>query len=107
MQKIMKIYSTQDCNKKISESLGLVKGNTVRARHIGVDIVSTIKGIFGGEIKGYVKALDQSRDIAITKMIAEAESMGADAVVGVRFATSNIVSGASEILVYGTAVKFE
>lgn len=93
--------------REIAETLGLVRGNTIRSRHIGSDIVSSLKGIVGGEIKGYVKAMSDARDEATERMIKEATSMGADAIVGMRFATSSVMAGAAEILAYGTAVKLK
>jgi uncharacterized protein YbjQ (UPF0145 family) len=91
--------------KNIVETLGLVKGNTIRARHVGSDIGAGLKSLVGGEIKGYVKAMNDARDEAEKRMIEEAEKMGADAIVGVRFASATIMSGSAEILAYGTAVK--
>jgi uncharacterized protein YbjQ (UPF0145 family) len=89
---------------KIKQTLGVVKGNTIRARHIGSDIGATLKSLVGGEIRGYVKALESARVEAENRMIAQAEELGADAIVGVRYATSQVMVGAAEILVYGTAV---
>ncbi len=91
--------------KNIVETLGLVKGNTIRARHVGSDIGAGLKSLVGGEIKGYVKAMNDARDEAEKRMIEEAEKMGADAIVGVRFTSATIMSGSAEILAYGTAVK--
>ena len=91
--------------KDISRTLGVVKGNTIRARHLGSDIGAGLKSLFGGEIKGYVKALAAAREEAEKRMLEEAHTLGADAVVGVRYATSQIMDGAAEILVFGTAVK--
>lgn len=91
--------------REIAEILGIVRGNTIRSRHIGSDIVSSLKGIVGGEIKGYVKAMTDARNEATSRMVKEATDMGADAIVGVRFTTSSVMAGAAEILVYGTAVR--
>lgn len=91
--------------REIAEVLGLVKGNTIRARHLGSDIGAGLKSLVGGEIKGYVKAMTESREEALVRMLADAEARGADAVVALRFTTSQIMAGAAEILVYGTAVK--
>ena len=91
--------------REVAEILGVVRGNTIRARHIGSDIAATLKGVVGGEIKGYVKAMSDAREEALERMLKDAGDKGADAVVGVRFATSSIMAGAAEILVYGTAVK--
>lgn len=93
--------------EEIVEVLGVVKGNTIRARHIGSDIVAGLKSIIGGEITGYVKALTSAREEAEERMIDEAEALGADAIVSVRYATSQVMAGAAEILAYGTAVKIK
>jgi len=93
--------------KKITETLGLVKGNVIRAKHIGKDIAAVLRHVVGGEIKEYTEMMDDSRDIAFKRMIKDAEGLDADAIVGVRFTTSMVMAGASEILVYGTAVKLE
>ena len=90
---------------RVTEILGLVKGNTIRARHIGRDIMAVLKGIIGGEIHDYTKMIAESREQALDRMVAEAESLGADAVVGLRFSTSSLMQGAAELLAYGTAVK--
>ncbi|GAB6177612.1 YbjQ family protein [Desulfobaculum senezii] len=90
--------------KTITEHYGLVSGNTIRARHIGVDIIAKFKNIFGGELRGYTKLLQDSRQEAIDRMVAEAEQMGANAIVNVRFATSSITGGAAELYAYGSAV---
>ncbi|QGG46626.1 YbjQ family protein [Heliorestis convoluta] len=91
--------------REIVESLGLVKGNSIRARHIGSDIVSGLRQLVGGEMKEYGKMLQEARSLAMDAMIEEAEKLGADAVVNVRFSTSSIMQGAAEVLVFGTAVK--
>ncbi len=93
--------------KNIKEILGIVKGNTIRARHIGSDIMAGLRQIVGGEIKGYTKMITDSREEAYDRMIGEAKKLKADAVVNVRFVTSEVMQGAAEILVYGTAVKFK
>jgi uncharacterized protein YbjQ (UPF0145 family) len=92
---------------KVVKIVGLVKGNTVRARHIGKDIAALFKNIIGGEIEEYTKLLAESRDQSLDRMVTEAEKMGANAIVGVRFSTSYIMQMAAEILVYGTAVIVE
>ncbi len=91
--------------QEISSSLGIVRGSTVRARNFGRDIFAGLKNIVGGEITEYTKLQAQSREEALTRMIDDAVRLGADAVVNVRFTTSTIMQGASEILAYGTAVK--
>ena len=93
--------------RKVSEALGLVRGNTIRARHIGRDIMAALRNIVGGEISDYTKMMAESREQAIDRMIEEARSLEADAILNIRFATSMIMQSASEILAYGTAVKLE
>lgn len=91
--------------REVSAILGLVKGNTIQTRHIGSDIVAGLKSIVGGEIRGYVKAFTAAREEATARMVAEAEALGADAIVCARYSTSQIMNGGAEILAYGTAVK--
>ena len=93
--------------RKIIRTLGLVRGNTIRARHMGRDILAGLKGIVGGEIQDYTKMLAESREQAVDRMVAEAGGLGANAIICTRFATSMIMSMAAEILVYGTAVVVE
>ncbi len=92
-------------NKQITEALGIARGSTVRARHAGKDFMAGLKNIVGGEIDEYTKLQAQSREQALERMEADAKRLGADAIVNVRFSTSMIMQGASEILAYGTAVK--
>ena len=101
------IYSTTETIpvRQIVESLGVVTGNVVQAKHIGRDIMAGLKSIVGGEIRGYTEMLNEARDIAVDRLVKSAEQKGADAVVGIRFSTSAIMDGSSEILVFGTAVK--
>jgi len=91
--------------KTITETLGLVRGSTIRARHIGRDVMAGLRNIVGGEVKEYTKMLAQAREEALQRMIERAEEMGAHAIVGTRFVTSMVMSGAAEIVAYGTAVK--
>ncbi len=91
--------------KEIERTLGLVRGNTIRAKHIGKDILAGLRSIVGGEIKEYTEALDEARKSALQRMIAEAKELNADAIVCIRFTTSQVMTGAAELLVYGTAVK--
>lgn len=91
--------------REVAEVLGVVKGNTIRARHIGSDIGAGLKSLVGGEIRGYVKAMTDAREEATERMTKEAEALGADAILGVRYATSAVMAGAAEILAFGTAVK--
>ncbi len=96
--------SAQIEGKTIEKTIGLVKGNTIRARHIGKDIMAGLRGIVGGEISEYTKMMAQAREEAISRMVENAEKEGANAVVSMRFTTSMIMQNASEILAYGTAV---
>ena len=93
--------------KEISEILGIARGSTVRARNIGRDIFAGLKNIVGGEIEEYTKLQAQSREQAMQRMLQDAERLGADAVINVRFGTSMVMQGAAEMLAYGTAVKFK
>ena len=103
------ILATTDTipGKTIIKTLGLVKGNTIRARHIGRDIMAVLKNIAGGEISEYTKMVAESREQSIDRMKEDAESLGANAVVGMRFTTSSMMQGAAELLAYGTAVIVE
>jgi len=91
--------------KRITETLGLVKGSTIRARHLGHDVMAGLRNVVGGEVKDYTVMLAEAREEALQRMVEQAEKMGANAVVGARFATSMVMSGAAEMLAYGTAVK--
>jgi len=93
-------------NKEIAKTLGLVRGNTIRARNIGRDVLAGLRNIIGGEIKDYTEMLSDAREEAINRMVDEANHLGADGIVEVRFTTSETMGGAAEILAYGTAVKF-
>ena len=93
--------------KKVKETLGVVKGSIIRARWFGRDIAASLKTIIGGEIKSYTDLLVKAREEAINRMVAEAKKLKADAVINVRFATSDVMQGSAEILVYGTAVKLK
>ena len=91
--------------REVQEILGLVRGNTIRARHVGKDIVAGLRNIVGGEITEYTKLMGESREQALDRMVAQAEALGADAIIGARFTTSMVMTQASEILAYGTAVR--
>lgn len=93
--------------KEISEVLGLVKGEVVQSKHVGKDFMAGMKTLVGGEIKGYTEMMKEARVIATDRMIEEAKSLGADAIVGVKYGSSAVMQGASEILAYGTAVKLK
>ncbi len=90
---------------EIEATLGVVSGSTVRSKHVGRDIMANLKGIVGGELKGYTEMMTESREMATQRMIEQADALNADAIVSVRYATSAIEAGASEVLAYGTAVK--
>ena len=106
---IYMLITTQDIpeNYVITETYGIVMGNTVRARHVGSDIIAGIRNLIGGEVTGYTKLLTESRNEALKRLTQEAETLGANAIVTLRFTTSNIMGGMTEILAYGTAVKIE
>lgn len=91
--------------REIISQLGMVQGNTVRAKHVGRDIMAGLKNIVGGELRGYTELLTDAREEASRRMIDAADALGADAVVNVRYSTSSITAGASELFAYGTAVK--
>ena len=93
--------------RTIVEFYGVVTGNTVRAKHVGRDLMAGLKNIVGGELKGYTELLQDSREEATERMIEQARSMGANAVVNIRFATSSVAQGAAELFAYGTAVRVE
>ena len=104
----MLLVNTNDVpGKKIQEVLGMVRGSTIQSKHIGKDFMAGLKTIVGGEITGYTEILEKARQVALKRMTKEAENMGANAIVNVRFATSAIMQGAAELLVYGTAVVLE
>ncbi len=94
-------------HKRITKHIGLVQGSSVRAKHVGRDIMASLKNIFGGELKGYTELLQESREEAMQRMQQQAEALGANAVLNVRFSTSSVAQGAAEIFVYGTAVILE
>ena len=99
--------SSNIVGKEITKTYGVVRGNTVRARHLGKDIIAGLKTIVGGEIQEYTKLMAESREQSIDRMVEESKALGANAIVDARFATSYIMSNVAEILVYGTAVYVE
>ncbi len=103
------LLSTTDTipGKTIVKHVGLVRGNTIRARHIGRDILAGLRNLVGGEVSEYTKLLGESREQALDRMVEEAQKLGANAIVGVRFSTSEVMTHAAEILAYGTAVVVE
>ncbi len=92
---------------KVAKTLGLVRGNTIRARHVGRDIVALLKHLIGGEIEEYTKMMGEAREQALDRMVKEAEVLGANAITDLRFTTSYVMSGAAEVLVFGNAVVIE
>lgn len=104
----MIIATTNDiCEQRVVKTLGLVRGNTLRARHLGHDIMAVLRGLVGGEITDYTKMLAEAREQALDHMVEEARALGGNAVIGVRFSTSYIMANVAEILAYGTAVTIE
>ena len=99
------INTDQVPGKSISETLGIARGSTVRARHLGRDIFAGLKNLVGGEISEYTRLLADAREEALNRMVLDGDRMGADAILNVRFTTSTVMQGCSEILAYGTAVK--
>jgi uncharacterized protein YbjQ (UPF0145 family) len=93
--------------RKVKDHLGLVQGSTVRAKHVGRDIAASFKNMFGGELKGYTELLNDSREEALDRMKEQAQAIGANAVLNVRFSTSSVAQGACELFTYGTAVTLE
>lgn len=104
---MIQVTSDNIAGKKIVKVFGLVKGNTIRARHIGRDILAGFRNLIGGEITDYTKMIAESREQSRDRMLAEAEAMGANAIVTIRFSTSSMMQGAAELLCYGTAVLVE
>lgn len=103
----MILVNTDFVSRKEIRTLGMVKGSTIRSRHIGKDILSGIKSVVGGELTSYQEMINEARAIATKRMVEEAERLNADAVVNIRYATSSVTQNAAEVLVYGTAVVFE
>jgi len=103
----MLLVNTDYVSDKKLKTIGIVRGSVVRTKHIGRDIMAGFRGIVGGEIKGYTDMLNEAREIAIERMVKEAEELGADAVVNIRYETASVMQAASEIIVYGTAVKYK
>lgn len=102
----MILVNTDYITGKELETLSLVKGSTIQSKHLGKDIAQSFKGLVGGELKSYNEMMNEARAIATKRMVEEAEQLGADAVVNIRYASSTVTTGAAEVIVYGTAVKF-
>lgn len=103
----MILVTTEKIEGKEFETLGLVKGSCIQTKNLGKDISQTFKNLVGGELKSYTKMMDESRAMATKRMVMEAQNLGADAIVAVRYASSAIMQGAAEVFAYGTAVKFK
>ena len=103
----MILVNTDYITGKELEMLGLVRGGTIQSKNVGKDILQGFKTLVGGELKGYTEMMNEARAIATKRMVAEAERLGADAVVNIRYASSSIMDGAAEVIAYGTAVKFK
>ncbi len=103
---MMILVNTENISGKKLEMLGIVKGSTVQSRHVGKDLMSSLKTLVGGEITAYAEMLNSARALATKRMVAEAEELGAEGVVNIRYASSAVMQGAAEVIVYGTAVKF-
>ena len=103
------LMTTQDefADYEIAQTLGLVKSNTIRARHIGKDILAGLRNLVGGEVNEYTKMLAESREQALDRMVSQARILNADGIVSLRFTTSTVMQGAAELLAYGTAVKLQ
>ncbi len=102
----MILVNTDYITGKNLEMIGLVKGSTIQSKHLGKDILQGFKNMVGGELKSYTQMMNEARELATQRMVQEATSMGADAIVNIRYASSEIVQGAAEVIAYGTAVKF-
>ncbi len=102
----MILVNTDYISGKNLETLSLVKGSTIQSKHIGKDIAQSFKTLVGGELKSYNEMMNEARAIATKRMVEEAEALGADAIVNIRYASTAVMSGAAEVIVYGTAVKF-
>lgn len=102
----MILVNTDYITGKKLEMLGIVKGTTIQSKHIGKDIMQSFKTIVGGELKAYNEMMNEARALATKRMVAEAEELGADAIVNVRYTSSAVIQGAAEVIAYGTAVKF-
>lgn len=103
----MILVNTDFVSGREFETLRLVRGSTIRSKHLGKDLMAGLKTIVGGELTGYSEMLNEARAIATKRMVEDAESLSADAVINIRYATSNVAQGAAEVLVYGTAVRFK
>ena len=102
----MILVNTETISGREICDLGLVRGSTIQSKHLGSDISQSFKTLVGGELKAYTQMMDQAREIATQRMMEDAQRMGADAIVAVRYATSAVMAGAAEVMAYGTAVKF-
>lgn len=102
----MIIMTTDSCDKSF-EPLGLVRGSMIQSKHLGKDMMAGFKTLVGGELKGYTQMMEESREQAVRRMAEQAEALGADAVIGMRFTSSSLMQGAAEVTAYGTAIKYK
>lgn len=102
----MILTTTETISGKTLETIGLVKGSTIQSKNVGKDITQGFKTLIGGELKAYTQMMDEARALATKRMVGEAENLGADAIVCMRYASSSVMAGAAEVVAYGTAVKF-
>ena len=102
----MILVSTDYISGKELQMLGLVKGSTIQAKHVGKDIIQAFKSMIGGELKAYTEMMNEARALATKRMVEEANGLGADAIVNIRYASATVMAGAAEVIAYGTAVKF-
>ena len=105
MAEMIVVNTPEVAGYRVVQSLGLVRGSTIRAKHLGKDILAGLRSIVGGEVKEYTEMLIESRGESMRRMVAQGEKLGADAIINVRFVTSQVMAGAAELLAYGTAVK--
>ena len=103
----MLLVTTETVSGRVLETLGLVKGSTIQSKNIGRDITQGFKTLVGGELKSYTDMMNEARSIATQRMVDEAQALGADAVVAVRYSSASVMQGAAEVMAYGTAVKFK
>jgi len=103
----MILVNTDFISGKDLETIGLVKGSTIQSKHVGQDILQSFKTIIGGELKGYTDMMNEARALATKRMCAEAEKLGADGIVNIRYSSSAVMQNAAEVIAYGTAVKFK
>lgn len=103
---MMILVNTDYISGKELQTISIVKGSTIRSKHLGSDVMNSLKGLVGGELESYTEMMNEARAVATKRMVEEAEKLGADGIVNIRYASSAVMQGAAEVIVYGTAVKF-